>query len=1243
MFIRVYPPFEGFAAERFLALVKQLEKWQQKRDPTELETIWITEQETLKSHPHFNSIQLKYDAATRILIDLARLRWTIKQEGVGIELNSPQFYPERKVTAEQISEYKTTVRAELDPIRAEQFKTPSVKNFIDRMENPSKNSKRSSIFKLIADGKEIFSRIEPALSVEGEQRNNILAECIRPYLQLIPGDGDKQILDEYTNISLGEIWRYFRYTWSIPQLSIPGRTIAYLIRDAGHPNHAIMGIAALNNTAMVLKPRDIFLGWNRDAFFQKVDDALGSQNPKISLKRLFSRLERNIDSGLSMIDPTGLVSTEEIQYPTPDTIKRLRSKGEVFSKLRENALKNISCESDQPEILQDIEFVDDSAIHISPEVLGIDKKPSNKEMKGVITALILKKRAFELSHLLRSRRCLNLYRDKFLNPETTRDLLKNEEFSIAVNFALNANKSQHVGSNILEITTCGAIPPYNLLLGGKLAALLMLSPRINYDYQSRYGKQPSIISSQLKNVPVFRDNRLVYLGTTSLYALGSTQYERLKLPKGTIAPDQPEIRYKSIGYTSGYGTVQFMPETVRKVEAVLEEKLGFQNVNSVFGEGPSPKLRKIRAGLQELGYDSSVLLKHNQPRKIYGISLCNESSAFLCGEPSSLPGYIDHPEEYLDATERIAEFWRRRWLARRLDHTPTIQKLKIAKSWKLSEIIPNTMDQIEAEVGREMPVKSETEIQNIEVVEFWKGIAHAKQQVVSDNLEQAEIERLHIFSPLEEFILSKVKDGFSIVLTGNAGDGKTHILRYLESKLLEMNAVIEYDATAAMSKGKIKPILNNWKQALTEGRPYCLAANEFPLYHLRVHGKKELPVLSEVDRQCRQRLAYSDTNQLDEEPQQKVVVIDMSLRNPLSPEFAKEMLKRILSDKEIITLAQSGNDPIFSKNYDSINNTIVQQRLLDLFDRLALRGKRTSVRELWIIISRLLFGNPTENGFEEFSPKRWYSERLFEADKRFDISDYLCEYCDPAQCSHPQWDLRLENPGKVNDNDWIVDGRQPVWSTKRDDKFERFRAIKRKFYFEHLKGTEVFSLEDDALKAFEDFINNYDSETTLKKKIIGAINLCYCPKKFSGWSDSLHLWIGHRYHEKPTISYIANQYIPNNEFHLLLPRLPQRIKGVLEYRPDHFLIQYNTEKSPISLRIDYPLYDTLIKITRGMPRHLVPDRDINRLDMFMEKLQTLNIPQNQEFLAYNIDYGEFTNFNLSGDWKRYKEVKEFNE
>ena len=102
----------------------------------------------------------------------------------------------------------------------------------------------------------------------------------------------------------------------------------------------------------------------------------------------------------------------------------------------------------------------------------------------------------------------------------------------------------------------------------------------------------------MKNQPVQKEVRLVYIGTTSLYSIGSSQYERLRVPAGTISPEQPDLEFKAIGLTSGYGTIQFSADTVRSLEAVLETERGYQEVNSVFGEGFSPRLRKLPGWLR---------------------------------------------------------------------------------------------------------------------------------------------------------------------------------------------------------------------------------------------------------------------------------------------------------------------------------------------------------------------------------------------------------------------------------------------------------------------------------------------------------------------------------------------------------------------------------------------------------------------------------------------------------------------
>jgi len=1245
MITQIYPQLEGIAAERFLALAKQLQNWQKCRIDKDLEQLCEIEIAWARSYPHLNGSRELYEATARVIIDLARLSWNIQQTGYNLELHSPSFTPKHLTDPDSIYQYKETIRQELRPLRESQLNDPSVRKFIERLERPHSNSKRKSILNLIADGNELYLRISPAIKEKNGKRRSLLESAIKPYLQLIPGEGEKQIKDKYTGINLNEIWRYFRYTWTIPQLPIPGRQLLYLIRDGSHPYHAIIGIAALSNCAMQMKNRDLFIGWTYDSFCDRVKNAINCSDSGRSLQELFNLLENTISKSLGNIETHGLIESAEIENPTLESIARLRRQSEKFAQLRQEALKLVLTDVNVPFTIQELEYIDNPLPPVSEEVIDLDNnRVSNQNLNRARKMLIAKKRAAELSRLLQSRYYLRKYKDDFLIPSTSLSVCSNQEFRVAVTTAMFASKSEHIGTNMLEITTCGAIKPYNLLLGGKLTALLMLSPQISADYHQRYGDKPSIIGSQLKNQPLQRDTSLVYLGTTSLYAHGNSQYDRLKLPRSLIAPNQPDIKFELIGYTSGFGTVQFSTETARAIEKVLEMKLGYQNVNSIFGEGPSPRLRKLTAGLKEIGFNPEILMRHNQHRLIYGIPLCENAKEFLRGEDVQLPAYIMKPEDYLESTLKIIAYWRERWLSSRLNHIPTLDQLEYTAPWALSEDLP-------IKNNSKTGVKNATNIANEETLpvdpnikkdlEFWHSLASAGPSVCSDELTEEDLRRLHIHQvDLENFIIQKVSDGFSVVLTGNAGDGKTHLIKQLEQRLKEKGAIVQPDATAAMRHGDISYILTEWQQAISQKRPYCLAANEFPLYEIRTKGKNSNPtlnsILTEVDRQCKQRLAFGPVLK-EEDPQAKVIVIDLSLRNPLNASFVGSLLDCLLNNNSIKNFALSDTDLDFSRNYKHLSNKIVKDRLIALFTRLAERGLRSSIRELWIINTRLLFGNGTSINTTVGSPRFWYSERLFEPDNRFVLSQYLRQYCDPSRFSHPQWDLILERSSATKADEWFIDKKEPLYDL-RENGHSRFDAMKRIFYFEHTKGVDVFKLEDDTAQDFHQLINKAShADDMILKEIIEAINLAYCPQ-FNGIRDALFLWIGHRYHEKPTRSYIANQRIGYDHFVLLIPRLPSRVSGVISYLPDHILLRYEQDNQIASLRIDFSLFNTLQKLRKGLPRHLVPERDINRLDVFLEQLRAMGIGHQREYVTFNAAYRSLCKIRLSHNYEKYEEV-----
>jgi len=419
--------------------------------------------------------------------------------------------------------------------------------------------------------------------------------------------------------------------------------------------------------------REAYIGWHLTAITDRITHAVAKG--KEALEAEVQWLEQQIETSLLEVEWTNLVTPEQVASPDDALVRRLARRGQDFAKLREVLLREVA-DADRGTFDEGL-WQDEDAPPIDDKILELELKASlDVRMHTARKQLVAKKRASALSRLLSARLALARHKQELTEPTLALAALGKDEVRSAINIVLEALKGRRAGANLLEITTCGAIAPYNRILGGKLVALLMLSPQIGADYRRNYAN-PSIISSQMRNQPVTRDNTLVYLGTTSLYVHGSSQYNRLRLPAGTIAPDQADIRFNAIGQTSGFGTVQFSLETSKAIDVYLSSENDFKEVNSVFGEGTSPKLRKLKMGLRKLGFDPDKLIQHRQHRLIYAAPLFPNAPDWLVERTTELPSYLAAPDQFEDASERIAEFWRQRWLASRLDHQPTMAALPL--------------------------------------------------------------------------------------------------------------------------------------------------------------------------------------------------------------------------------------------------------------------------------------------------------------------------------------------------------------------------------------------------------------------------------------------------------------------------------------------------------------------------------------------------------------------------------------
>jgi hypothetical protein len=579
--------------------------------------------ESLESATRHGAAAQRTRALMSVVADLVSHGWRI-------ELSGQTIFAELGGSNKQGSGRDYVRRIQLAQ-REHQLLKPSVREFIRSMERKRLGPNGwTSIFSLIRDGAELAEALRNART-----ELSLVPAIINPYIQVITGP---EQTCEFTGMRLMDIWRYFRYTWAMPYNSVPGRSMLLLVRDAAAVNHPIIGIAAFGSAIAQLSVRDKWIGWTSTELLHSIDE-----RPTVSTARWISRqLQRSL-SGVYKADlfKKHILAPRELIRPTNETISRLRAEAKRAWTIHR-------------------------------------KFPNRKDHKSgtyfarhwrrqAALPLFLAKRCELLARLLEVKLALN---ECNFEPSraSLRRLAKNSRGRRAVEILVRLAKAERHGINILDITICGAIPPYNPILGGKLVALLVCSPEIVGAYRRRYKTTPSVIASSMAGHRVLRSPRLVLLGTTSLYGERLNQYHRVQIPEGVAGCKAP-IRYRYLGESSGYGSSHLCRETVEELELLLSQSNQGRRVNSIFGEGVSPRLRKVRDGLDMLGFHSDVVLKHGNPRVVYGVALASNFREFLLGQANS-PKYLLPQRNPKTVTASIARYWGERWLTPRLVNHP---------------------------------------------------------------------------------------------------------------------------------------------------------------------------------------------------------------------------------------------------------------------------------------------------------------------------------------------------------------------------------------------------------------------------------------------------------------------------------------------------------------------------------------------------------------------------------------------
>jgi len=88
------------------------------------------------------------------------------------------------------------------------------------------------------------------------------------------------------------------------------------------------------------------------------------------------------------------------------------------------------------------------------------------------------------------------------------------------------------------------------------------------------------------------------------------------------------------------------------------------------------------------------------------------------------------------------------------------------------------------------------------------------------------------------------------------------------------------------------------------------------------------------------------------------------------------------------------------------------------------------------------------------------------------------------------------------------------------------------------------------------------------------------------------------------------------------------------------LVEYaRRDANPVGLRVDHALFVALERLRQGLPRQLLPDRELNRLDAFLEQLRRADVPKTREFFIHNHDERTSAQVVPSPDLGCYESVK----
>jgi len=462
---------------------------------------------------------------------------------------------------------------------------------------------------------------------------------------------------------------------------------------------------------------------------------------------------------------------------------------------------------------------------------------------------------------------------------------------------------------------------------------------------------------------------------------------------------------------------------------------------------------------------------------------------------------------------------------------------------------------------------------------------------------------LHLETPLQEFVEDSVDAGRDVVLTGNPGDGKSHLVRTLVDEGVLTGAVVQLDLSARSNE----EVLEEWNDAVSQRRSYVLCANEGPLKEL-LCAAGDHPVLRRRAAELRGqlgRLLVSEVGSLPGLPA-TAVLVDLADRNVLDESLLTQALTRVAT-LDFVPGGIAGLESPVGRNIRLLRGSeTVRSRLASLIATAGRRlGGHTTFRAMWQTISYALCGDGGASGATVGSPL----DNLCSGHGRGHILGSAASV-DPARVPSPDLDEDLWNSGEPRTGRWLVPtSPRPaparLWDEDPGAALGEFQSLKRMVALAHEEGEWLVA----SVQARAPGVPRLPDEE-MKARLIEGVRRLYLSKgaeQAAGrWLVSgLPLWVGHSYARRSASSarpHVVVRCLPAVELEVRWPVRPDWLGGVMGPPPP--LVWLAHPASGVALAVTPALWSMVEASSRSEGPIEIPqvvERFLARLSGWIER------------------------------------------